>query len=151
VTIEVSGADRDELSRLAGRYASAVDRRDTQRYVSVFHADGALVMRDPADPDREIGRRVGHAQLAEVIGVIAAKFHRTFHLLGNAVYDIDGDTATGEVYCLAHHLLIEGERATTDARYIRYQDWYERRGGTWRIAERHHLLDWMEVREAIPW
>ena len=32
------------------------------------------------------------------------QYDQTFHFVGNTRYEIDATHATGEVYCLAHHL-----------------------------------------------
>ena len=91
----------------------------------------------------------GRDELADVITMIA-RYDKTFHMLGNARYDIADDTATGEVYCIAHHLAANPSRedgAPTDhVMYIRYRDDYGRDDHGWRIVERRVLVDWRETR-----
>ena len=96
-------ADRLALRALADQYAWAVDRRDRDGFLGVFHPDGVLVLLDHADPTVVTATRRGHAELADITERIA-RYDKTFHFVGNARYEIDGDRATGEVYCLAHHL-----------------------------------------------
>ncbi|GAA3828298.1 hypothetical protein GCM10022403_071960 [Streptomyces coacervatus] len=52
-----------------------------------------------------------------------------------------GDTATGEVYCLAHHLK-DGQVLVT---VIRYQDNYSRQDGEWRLDDRTVITDWQHT------
>src|SRR5437870_10229203 len=93
-------ADQLALRTLAESYASGVDRRDRDTFLSAFHPDGVLVLLDSTDPTQVTATRSGHAELSDVTELIA-RYAKTFHMLGNARYEIDGDRATGEVYCLA--------------------------------------------------
>jgi ketosteroid isomerase-like protein len=140
-------ADRMALRSLADQYAWAVDRRDRDGFLEVFHPDGVLVLLDHADPTVVTATRAGHAELAAVTELIA-RYERTFHFVGNARYEIDGDRATGEVYCLAHHLTPNRHGGTDYVMLIRYLDAYSRRDGVWRIDERRLVTDWTEVRTA---
>ena len=96
----------------------------------------------------------GHASLAKIIERIA-RFDRTYHLIGNSRYDLTDDAATGEVYCVAHH--VPGDAAagaeprpngvpTSYVMYIRYRDEYVRADGEWRIRDRQVLVDFTEHR-----
>ena len=92
--------DQLALRALAERYAAGVDRRDRDLFLSAFHADGVLVLLDRADPTQVTATRRGHAELGDVTELIA-RYDKTFHFIGNARYEVDGDRATGEVYCVA--------------------------------------------------
>src|SRR5947209_7068456 len=96
-------ADQLALRSLAEKYASGVDRRDRDTFLAAFHPDGLLVQLDQKDPLLVIATRRGHDELGDVTELIA-RYDTTFHFIGNTRYEIDGDRATGEVYCLAHHL-----------------------------------------------
>jgi len=145
---------RAALRGLAERYAAGVDRRDEQLFLSVFVPEATLSVHDP--PETAQPRRMqGHESLAKVIERIA-RFDRTYHLVGNARYDLSGESPTGEVYCVAHH--VPGEAAvgaeprpdgapTCYVMYIRYHDRYVRAGdGEWRIRDRQVLVDFTEHR-----
>jgi ketosteroid isomerase-like protein len=141
-------ADRAALRDLAERYASGVDLRDADLYVSAFLPDATLFVHDTRG--EVTGTRVGHAELAKIPTLIKA-YDKTFHFLGQSRYEIHGDEATGEVYCMAHHLSPDRHGGTNFVMYMRYQDTYRRDGtGTWKIAVRHATSDWTDVRAAIP-
>ena len=134
------------LRDLAARYAAGADRRDGALFASAFVPDGRLRVFDPADAAEPRSERVGRAALAEVPALLD-RYDHTFHLLGQARYDLDhaGDAATGEVYCLAHHRR-GGPPASTLVMHIRYRDRYRRADGRWGIADRQVLVDWTETR-----
>ena len=70
----------------------------------------------------------------------------TMHFNGQSTVTLDGERATGESYCLAHHVYTDdGERKLMIAA-IRYQDAFVKTGGTWRFAERRHYVRWIENR-----
>jgi SnoaL-like domain len=141
--------DHLELRAVAERYASGIDRRDAELFVSAFHPDGRLAIHDPGDSAEPVSVVVGHEALRTLTERIA-RYERTFHHLGNARYEVDGDSAIGEVYCVAHHLTRDRER-TDNVMYIRYQDRYRRADdGSWRISERRLVVDWTDAQLVRP-
>ncbi len=71
----------------------------------------------------------------------------TMHFNGPSTVSLDGDRATGESYCLAHHLSVgdDGQRTMMIAS-IRYLDGFVRQGGQWLFAERRLMVNWTETR-----
>ncbi|HQV58419.1 MAG TPA: nuclear transport factor 2 family protein [Ilumatobacteraceae bacterium] len=139
------------LRHLAETYAAAVDRGDAERFISAFHPDAALYTYSSADHETPQGSRIGHEQLAKIPGMLR-RYTRTFHMLGQSTYDIGPDRATGEVYCLAHHLTVRDDGTANDhVMLIRYQDDYEPNAeGEWKIRQRRVVVDWTEQRQADP-
>ncbi len=95
-------ADRVELRALVDRYALAADSRDRAGFAGVFTADGVLAI-GPG------GGLVGPDAIPAPLDYLDAHYTHTMHFIGTHDVVLDGDTATGTVYCLAHHLW----RATT--------------------------------------
>jgi hypothetical protein len=64
---------------------------------------------------------------------------------------LNGDRATGESYCVAHHLSVDqdGERTLMIAA-IRYLDTFVKQDGVWLFAERRLMVDWTETRPSTP-
>jgi len=134
----------EELYDLSARYAAGADRRDAALFVSAFLPEGRLRRYEPGEASEPASDRSGHEALAAVPGLLA-RYDRTFHHLGQARYAVDGDDATGEVYCLAHHVTA-GDPAEVHVMHIRYADRYRRVEGRWGIADRRVLVDWSERR-----
>ena len=128
--------DRLALRDLVEAYARAADTRDATLVRACFVDGGTLTVhwlgRDPSTmvmPDD-----------AERIPQGLARYDRTMHFVGNHHAVIDGDHATGEAYCFAHHVTGTDDHVMA----IRYEDTYRRDAGTWRFAERHLRLEWTQ-------
>jgi ketosteroid isomerase-like protein len=135
-----------ELEALSRRYAAAVDQRDGAALLSLFTPDATLrVERRGRGPQI----LTGHDELAGIIGVVA-RFPCTFHLVAQCLYVVDGDSAIGEVYCIANHFSEdEAGSGHNHIWYIRYQDRYSADSdGRWRIAQRTLAVDATEDRPA---
>jgi hypothetical protein len=140
---------RQQLRALAERYAQGVDRREVDTFVALFHDDATIVIHDPSESTepREIR---GVERLAKIPEIIK-RYPKTFHLLGQSTYDIGDDEATGEVYCVAHHLTPDVHGGTNFVMYIRYEDTYRPDAdGVWKFAQRRLRVDWTETRAANP-
>ena len=98
------------------------------------------------DPTQEL---TGREALTPVFDDLN-RYQATTHFNGQSTIELDGDRATGESYCLAHHLFTEdGERKLMVAS-LRYHDTFLNIDGTWLFAERKLYLDWTETRSSHP-
>ncbi|MFZ2530065.1 MAG: nuclear transport factor 2 family protein [Rhodococcus sp. (in: high G+C Gram-positive bacteria)] len=133
-------------SDLAGRYALAVDERDAVALAALFTADAEFVQ--PPAITRGAGEivTVGSDAIAAVVLDSTAHLHRTRHDVYQQVIDNDGDTATGHVYCTAHHLYRGRNGMRDNAIAIRYHDTYRRVDGRWSIARRVLAVDFVDDR-----
>ena len=78
------------------------------------------------------------------------RYDSTTHFNGQSTVALNGDRATGESYCLAHHLYTEdGERKLMIAS-LRYFDTFVKTDGTWLFGERKLYVDWTEIRSSHP-
>jgi SnoaL-like domain len=75
------------------------------------------------------------------------RYTATMHFNGQSTIALHGDRATGESYCMAHHLSIgpDGQRTLMIAA-IRYDDVFVKQDGAWLFAERRLMVDWIETR-----
>jgi len=70
----------------------------------------------------------------------------TMHFNGQSTVALDGDRATGQTYCLAHHVSAHDRGRELMIAAIRYQDAFVKTDGTWRFAERRLYVRWIETR-----
>ena len=139
-------ADRLAIRELVETYAHCADRRDANGQMSLFTEDAHFVVymnaKDPK-PSQELHSREALAALFADLNKYAA----TMHFVGQStILTLTVDRGTGEAYCLAHHLTIEGEERRLMIAALRYHDTFVKVEGTWLFAERLLYVDWIEER-----
>jgi ketosteroid isomerase-like protein len=142
----LEAADRLAIRELIDAYAHCADRRDAKGQMALFTGDTRfLVFMDAtaAKPTQELH---GRESLAPVFGDLN-QYVATMHFNGQSTILLDGDRATGESYCLAHHLKVgqDGQRTMMIAS-IRYLDELVKQDGQWLFAERRLMVNWTETR-----
>jgi ketosteroid isomerase-like protein len=146
VTISPSEvADRLAIRELVEAYAHCADRRDAKAQMALFTADTHFVVymnaKDPR-PSQELHSRDA---LAPVFADLN-QYDATTHFVGQStIFALTGDRATGETYCLAHHVTGSGNRRLMVAS-LRYLDTFVKIDGVWLFAERLLYVDWLEER-----
>ena len=138
-------ADRLALRALVDTYARLVDRRDAAAVAALFSPDGRLVshlLGEGAAPVVRTGRGAIAAALAEGL----ARYLATTHVVGGQVVALEGDRASGETTCLAHHVYLRGDERRMLVLAVRYHDEFALHGGSWCFAERQLRVDWRDDR-----
>jgi ketosteroid isomerase-like protein len=139
-------ADRLAIRELVEAYAHCADRRDAKGQMSLFTADTHFVVymnaKDPT-PSQELHSREA---LAPVFADLN-QYVTTMHFVGQStIFSLNDDRATGEAYCIAHHLTVEGEKRGLMVANLRYLDTFAKIDGAWLFAERLLYVDWLEER-----
>jgi hypothetical protein len=139
-------ADRLAIRELVEAYAHCADRRHANGQMSLFTADTHFVVymnAKDATPSQELHSREA---LAPVFAELN-KYEATTHFLGQStIFTLTEDSATGEAYCLAHHVTLEGGKRRLMLASLRYLDTFVKNDGSWLFAERRLYVDWMEER-----
>jgi ketosteroid isomerase-like protein len=141
-------ADRSELHELAYRYAAAVDARDEAAFLDVFSDDACLSTYGPGATE-PFAVQTGRAELRLIPEMMRDRFAATMHSMTNHLVSIDGDRASGTVYCTARHLFENPMGGMDLVVVIRYEDVYRREQGTWRIADRQIHFLWTETHATL--
>jgi ketosteroid isomerase-like protein len=139
-------ADRLAIRELVESYAHCADRRDAKGQMSLFTADAHFVVymnaKDPT-PSQELHSR---AALAPVFAELN-KYEATTHFVGQStIFTLTKDRATGEAYCLAHHVTVDGGKRRLMVASLRYLDTFVKMEGAWLFAERLLYVDWIDER-----
>ena len=142
-------ADRLAIRELIDAYAHCADRRDANGQMALFTEDTAFhVFMDSRSPEPTYVLH-GRNALAPVFADLN-QYQATTHFNGQSTIRLDGDTATGESYCIAHHLTVDGDKRTLMIASIRYLDRFVKQHGAWLFAERKLMVDWTETRASVP-
>jgi hypothetical protein len=139
-------ADRLAIRELVESYAHCADRRDAKGQMSLFAADTHFVVymnaKDPT-PSQELHSREA---LAPVFADLN-KYEATTHFVGQStIFTLTKDRATGEAYCLAHHVTVDGGKRRLMVASLRYLDTFVKMEGAWLFAERLLYVDWIDER-----
>src|ERR1700732_2338859 len=139
-------ADRLAIRELVEACAYCADRRDAKGQMSLFTADTHFVVymnaKDPK-PSQELNSREALAPGFADLNKYAA----TMHFVGQiTILSLTPDKGTGEAYCLAHHLTVDGGNRSLMIAALRYYDTFVKQDGAWLFAERLLYVDWIEER-----
>jgi hypothetical protein len=140
-------ADRLAIRTLVDAYAHCADRRDAEGQKSLFTEDTHfLVYMDGqgSEPTQDLH---GRESLTPVFDALNS-YQATMHFNGQSTVALDGYRATGESYCIAHHLFTEGGERRLMVAHIRYDDTFVKHDDTWLFAERKLYVDWTETRSS---
>src|SRR6185295_17984430 len=75
------------------------------------------------------------------------QYDATTHFVGQStITSLTSDRATGEAYCLAHHVTADGAKRRLMVASLRYLDTFAKIDGAWRFAERLLYVDWLDER-----
>lgn len=124
---------RDEIRRLAYRYADAVDRRDLDLLVALYRPDA----RFGAHGEGPDACRSFFAESLSSIGIAVLLVANHLIEFDPAPDDDGRATARGTVW--SHGFVDDGDEGFVQ-QLIRYDDRYVRVDGSWRFTRRRHLL-----------
>jgi len=147
VTISPAEAgDRLAIRELVEAYAHCADRRDAKGQMSLFTPDTHFAVfmnaKDPT-PSQELHSREA---LAPVFADLN-KYDATTHFVGQStIFTLTSERATGEAYCLAHHVTVDGGKRRLMLASLRYLDTFVKLDGAWLFSERLLYVDWLEER-----
>ena len=138
-------ADRLAIRELVDAYAHCADRRDAQGQKSLFTEDTRFAVYMEGQGSEPTQVLHGREALTPVFDDLN-RYQATMHFNGQSTVALDGDRATGESYCIAHHLFTDdGERRLMVA-WLRYEDTFVKVDDAWLFAERNLYVDWTETR-----
>lgn len=140
-------ADRVAIRDLVDAYARAVDRFDGAAAAACFTPDGVLAVFRGGE-QAPVSERTGREAIARAIDGLT-RYDVTLHVVANHYVALDGVTAEGETYCLAHHVHATDDGGRADfVMAIRYLDRFRHLGEGWRIERRELHVEFTEDRPA---
>ena len=138
--------DRIEVQDLINTYAHYADNREAQKQAELF-TENAVVKVFNGKETQPVQVLTGRTELAEGFQGLT-QYDVTTHFNGQSLLDVSDNTASGESYCLAHHVKTDQDgKATLLVMAIRYQDKFVKQDSKWLFSERDLFIDWMENRE----
>jgi hypothetical protein len=138
-------ADRLAIRELFDAYAHCADTRDAQGQKALFTTDTKFtVLMDGAGSEPSYVLE-GREALSPVFADLN-RYEVTMHFNGQSTVILNGDTATGDSYTIAHHVYTEDGVRRMLVAWLRYLDTFAKVDDGWLIAERSIILEWSETR-----
>ncbi len=138
-------ADRLAIRELVDAYAHCADRREAEGQKALFTADTHFLVYMNGvgtEPTEDLHGREALTPVFEAL----KQYEVTMHFNGQSTTRLDGDQATGETYCIAHHVFtVDAERKIMLA-YLRYTDSFVKQDAAWLFAERNLYLEFSDTR-----
>jgi hypothetical protein len=131
--------DDFELRKLVHSYCRAVDRGDLTKLRALYHHDAK---------DAHGAFSTGSADdFLDELAAARPYLRSMQHHITTVNFAISGDSAEGEIYTIATHTFIAGDRDVDVVVGGRYLDKYEKRAGTWKFIERTIVTDSAHVND----
>ena len=128
---------KQEIHEALLRYLRGVDRCDAELICSAFHPDAV----DEHAEAVWTGTNVGE----NIVARVRQSFTSTFHVIGNQLIEIDGDTAHSETYVVCYLGGDDNRGEFMLTRALRYIDQFELRDRTWKIGYRKVIREWDRI------
>jgi hypothetical protein len=139
-------ADRLAIRELIEAYAHCADRRDAKGQMALFTPDTHFVVYMNANDPKPTQEFHSRDALTAVFADLN-QYQATTHFLGQStLITLTDDRATGEAYCLAHHIKSTGAGRRLMVASLRYYDTVVKQHATWLFAERLLYVDWVDER-----
>jgi hypothetical protein len=141
-------ADRLAIGELIDAYAHYADRRDAEGQKSLFTEDTHFVVYmdgQGSEPTQVLDGREALTPVFEDLN----RYQATMHFNGQSTIVLEVDRATGESYCIAHHLYTEDDERKLMLAFLRYGDTFVKIEDAWLFAERNLYVDWIETRATV--
>jgi hypothetical protein len=126
---------KQEIHEVLMRFLRSMDRQDWDTVRACFHPDAV----------HDHGTWRGSIdQFIEREKTTYKAFVTNTHFAGNELIDLNGDTASSELYSVCWHR-VRGEPGRPEVDWVsgmRYIDQLARRHGQWRIVDRLVVIDW---------
>jgi SnoaL-like domain len=142
-------ADRLAIRELVDAYAHCADRRDAEGQKSLFTEDTHFVVYMDGQDSEPTQVLDGRDALTPVFDDLR-RYQATVHFNGQSTIALEDNRATGESYCIAHHLFTDDDGRKLMIAWLRYGDTFVKVDGVWRFAERKLYVDWTETRPSHP-
>jgi hypothetical protein len=122
-----------ELKELVDTFSNLADEGNVPGQMPLFTKDTVVKVYMGTNLVFDIN---GTTQLEQIFTDFTKDVKRSYHMNGQQDVIIDGDTATGIVYCLVKLVSEEDGKEYVTEHSIRYDDKYIRQSGKWLISER---------------
>lgn len=91
-----------------------------------------------------VSKLSGRKEIGSAFEGFLKSFETVYHFNGQHVVSIQGDRATGDLYCMTYLFGKEDGKTVKTTIGVRYKDEYVLENGRWLISRRTSYFDWQE-------
>lgn len=124
--------DKAAILELVDAFSNLADEKDAESQALLFTEDAEVTINFGGQQNVITGRE----EIAQVFGGVVGGMDALYHMNGQVSIDLDGDTATGTVYCRVALLNTVDGVTTLSDEAVTYQDTYVKQDGEWLISSR---------------
>ena len=136
--------DRIALKELIDNVSILGDRKDFNKQVELFTENAVS---ETFAGGIAILKLEGRKPMADAFGEFLKDFETVYHFNGQQLIELDGDKATGTVYCFITLIENEGDKKIKTTIGAIYEDTYIRTNSRWLIASRIGNFAWQDKSE----
>jgi ketosteroid isomerase-like protein len=138
--------DRIAIKAIVDTFSNLADKQDFAALVQLLTEDADV---DFYFGDTLAGSWKGRAEFEQALSRFSGNFEATYHINGQQVIEVDGDTASSQHYCLAMQIASAEGKKTLTTNGVTYSDTYVRRADGWKIAKRVSRFTWSNTGEML--
>jgi hypothetical protein len=136
--------DKIALKELVDTFSNLSDVRDVSSQVLLFTEDATV--QTFANGNRVANLR-GRKEMENAFAPFLARFETVYHFNGQHTVKLNGNSATGVLYCTVTLIGMQEGKRTRTTIGVSYDDEYIRQNGKWLIANRKSHFNWQDSQE----
>ena len=133
--------DKIALKELVDKFSILADSKEVDKQILLFTENATV---ESFINGQSTGILSGRKQIGEAFLNFLNLFEVVYHLNGQQIVAINGNTATGTSYCLVTLIGLENGKKMKTSFGIYYNDAYEKQGNLWLIAKRKSTFAWQD-------
>ena len=133
--------DKLALKELVDRFSILADQKKGIEQMYLFTEDATV---ETYANGKLAASMKGNKQIGETFNAFLNSQQTVYHINGQQVVTIEGDTATGISYCLTVLFSEQDGKTTKRSIGVIYHDEFVKQNGTWLIAKRISDFTWQD-------
>ena len=133
--------DKIELRELVDTFSILADKKEARKQTELFTVNSTV---ETYINGASVTKLQGRKEIGDAFANFLKNFDIVYHFNGQHLVSIQGDHATGTLYCLTYLFGKENGKRVKTTFGIRYNDEYVREKGKWLISKRTSFFEWQE-------
>jgi hypothetical protein len=132
------------LRGLVDKFSILADKKEIQKQILLFTKDATV---ESYVNGAIVSSLKGPKEMGDAFESFLNNFEIVYHFNGQHVVSIEGNKATGTLYCLVDLISTQNGKKIKNASGVQYNDEYVYENGQWLIAKRTSVFAWQDNQE----